>query len=80
MSKNLYNNATVDVHQGLQTFLSQGHISYYTTVQRPNILHNVIDSRYVTFYQINKFFISTVLSLLKKWFHGLEEMALWAVV
>jgi len=30
--------------QGLQTFLSEGHISYYTTVRGLGILRNVIVS------------------------------------
>jgi len=42
---------------GLQTFLSEGHISYYTTVRGPDILHDVIVSGFVTFYQINEFFL-----------------------
>jgi len=36
-------------------FLFESHTGYYRTVRGPDILHNVIDSRYVTFYQINKF-------------------------
>jgi len=31
--------------------------NYYTTLPEPYILHNVIFLMYVTFYQINKFFI-----------------------
>ena len=46
----------VDLNQCLQTFLSEGHISYYTTVRGPDILRNVVVSDYVTFYQINKSF------------------------
>jgi len=46
--------------RGLQTFLSKGHISYYTTVRGPEILRNVIVSGYLTFRQINKFFVNTV--------------------
>jgi len=33
------------------------HISHYTTVRGPDILCNVIVWAYVTFYQINKFFV-----------------------
>jgi len=40
--------------RGLQTFFSEGHISYSTTVRGPDILRNVIVSRYVAFHQINK--------------------------
>jgi len=35
---------------GLQTFSSEGHISYHTTVRDPDILRNVIVSAYITFY------------------------------
>jgi len=38
----------------LQTFLSEGHISYHTTVWGPDSLCKAIVSGYVTFYQINK--------------------------
>jgi len=44
--------------QGLQTFLSESHITYYTTVQGPDILCIVIVLRYVTFHKINKFFVN----------------------
>ena len=40
--------------RGLQTFFSEGHISYHTTVRGLHILRNVIVSWYVTFYQIFK--------------------------
>ena len=36
--------------------MSEVQISYYTTVRGPLILHNVIVSRYITFYQMNKLF------------------------
>jgi len=39
--------------RGLQTFLSKGHISYYTTVRRPDILRNLIASGYVKLYMLN---------------------------
>ena len=45
------------LNQGFQFFLSEGHISHYTTVLRSDILRNVIVSRHVAFYQINKFFV-----------------------
>jgi len=38
---------------GVQTFLSEGHINYYTTVRGPEILRHVIVSGYVAFCQIN---------------------------
>ena len=38
-----------------QTFLTEGHISYYKAVRWPDILRNVIVSRYVAFYQIKTF-------------------------
>jgi len=41
--------------QGLQTFLSEGHISYYATVRGPDILPNEIVSGYVTFCQTVNF-------------------------
>jgi len=44
--------------RALQTFLSGGHISYFTTVRGPDVLRNVIVSGYVTIYQINKFFVN----------------------
>jgi len=44
-------------NRDLQTFLSEGHISCYTTVRGPDILHNVIASGYVTFHYNNKFFV-----------------------
>jgi len=37
-------------------FLSEGHISYYTNVRGPDILHNRIVSGYVILYQIRNFF------------------------
>jgi len=46
--------------QGLQTFLSEGRISFYITVQGSNILRNKVVSGYATFYQINKFFVKFV--------------------
>ena len=39
-------------------FLQDGHTSYYTKVQGPDILRNVTVSGYVTFWQINKFFVN----------------------
>jgi len=46
--------------RGLQTFLSEGHLSHFTTVQGLDNLRNVIGSWYVTFYQINKFFVDVL--------------------
>jgi len=54
----------------LQTFLSVGHIYYYTNVRGPNIIRNVIVSGYVTFDQISKFFVNIIFSLLAKWLRG----------
>ena len=45
-------------NRGLQTFLSEDHTSYYTTVRGPDTLLNVIVSGYVAFYQINKSFVN----------------------
>jgi len=42
---------------GLRTFLPEGHISCYTTVQGSDMLRNVNASGYFTFYQFNKYFI-----------------------
>ena len=41
----------------LQTYLSKGHISYYTTVRGPDILRNAFISGYITFCQIIKSFV-----------------------
>jgi len=49
--------ALYDLSQGLQTSLSQSH---YTTVRGPDILRNRIVSGYVTFYEINKFFVNAL--------------------
>ena len=49
------------LHQRLHKFLSESHISYYTTVRGPDFLLNVIVLEYVTFYQINKFFVNILL-------------------
>jgi len=46
------------MEQGLQTFSSEGHKSNYTTVRGSDILRDVIVSRYVTFYQTEKFFVN----------------------
>jgi len=43
--------------RGIQTFLPQLQISDYTIVQGPGILHNVNVSGYVTFCEINEFFV-----------------------
>jgi len=62
---------SISIHcleQGSSNFLSEGHISYYTTVRGPDILRNVIVSGYDLFYQINKFFVNTsfVLSFIQQ--------------
>jgi len=46
----------VYLYQGSPNFLTEGHISYYTTVRGPDIFCNVMISGYVTFYQINKIY------------------------
>jgi len=43
---------------GLQTFLSDGHISYYTTVRGSDSIRSVIVSGCVTFCQIQKIFVN----------------------
>jgi len=47
------NMAEKRLDQGLQTFLSKDHISYYTTVRGPDILRNLIASGYVKLYMLN---------------------------
>jgi len=49
----------IHIDQGSSNFLGEDHISYSTTVRGPDILLNVIFSRYVTF-QINTFFVKTL--------------------
>jgi len=44
------------IDQGSPKFLGEDHISKNTTVQEQYILHKVIFSEYVTFYEINRFF------------------------
>jgi len=44
-----YEKLSDSLTQGHQTFLSEGHIRYYTTLLGPDFLHNVIVSGYVTF-------------------------------
>ena len=48
----------ISLGRDLQTFLSEGHINYYTTVRGPDILRNMIVSGYVAFYKINKCFVN----------------------
>ena len=55
--------------KGLQTFLSEGHISYYRPYRGPGVLRNVIVLGYVSFCQINKILVIWI-HLLKKWFQG----------
>jgi len=47
-------------NSGLQTFLSEDHITYYTTFREQDILRNVIVSGYLAFYQITKCFVKTL--------------------
>jgi len=54
----------------LQTFLSEGHISYYTQLRGLDILRDVIVSGYLTFYQINTFLVKIL------FFHYWQYMAL----
>jgi len=54
-------NAGLEFRPGSPNFLSEGHISYCTTVRGPDILRNVIVPEDVTFHQINKFFVDTLL-------------------
>jgi len=71
--------------RGLHTFLPEGHISYYTTAGGPNILHNVIVSGYISFYQptdfslIQIFFIGNITPLWAGWNgfagHSLEALS-----
>jgi len=48
----------IHIDQGSAIFLGEDHISYGTTVREPDILRKVIFSGYVTFYQINIFFVN----------------------
>jgi len=72
------------VGQGLQTFLSEGHISYYLKVSGSGIIiiWNVNVSGWATFYQINMFFIIYIMfTLLTECLCVPGEMALrqrWA--
>jgi len=61
---------SVRLEQGLQTSLTEGNISYYTTILGPHIMRNVIVSGDVALYQINKFFVNILFLLLKKSFAG----------
>jgi len=49
----------IHIDQDSPNFLGEEHISQSTTVRGPVILRNVIFSGYVTFYQINIFFVNT---------------------
>jgi len=46
--------------QGFPTFFSEGHISYYAIVRRPDILRIMFASVYVTFCPINRFFVNVL--------------------
>jgi len=62
-----------DVEQGLQTFLSKGHISYYTTVRGLNILCNwffrdmLHSTKSINFLEIYYFFIIHKMCLPARW-------------
>jgi len=43
--------------------LFEGHLSYYTTVRGPDVLRNVIGLGYLTFIQINKFFVNNFFTI-----------------
>jgi len=60
--------------RGLQTFLSEGHISYFTTIRGPDILRNVAFSGFVTFCAINKFFWMYSFFIIEKMSLRLDEM------
>jgi len=49
----------IHIGQGSSNFWRET-ISYCTTVRRPDFLCNVIFSGYVTFYQINTFFVNVL--------------------
>jgi len=49
----------------------EDHISYSTTVWKPDKLHNVIVEWYVTFYQINRFFVIY-------YFFIIDQISSWA--
>jgi len=56
--------------RGLQTFLSDGQINYYTTVRGLGISCNVIVSGYFTFCQIKKFFVNMLFFYWQNLFAG----------
>jgi len=57
------------IDQGSPDFLGEDHISYCTTVRGTDILRNVIFSGYVSFYQINTFFVNI------SFFHYLKNVS-----
>ena len=70
--------ALYGLSQGLQIFLS---VSHYTTVRGPEILRNWIVSGYVTFYEINKFFLNTLFFyyyIKIHYFFIINKMSSWA--
>jgi len=74
-----YDSLQYTVGQGLQPFLSEGHISYYSKVWGLEIIviRNVSISGWATFYQINMFFVTYIIfSLLTKCLRGPDKMAL----
>jgi len=74
-----YDSLQYTVGQGLQTFLSEGHISYYSKVRGLDIIviWNVSLSEWATLYQINMFFVIYIIfSLLTKCLRRPDKMAL----
>ena len=65
-------------HSSLQTFLSEVYISYYTIIRGPDVLHNVIVSRYVAFSQINIFFANML--VFHHWQNGFVDPMKWLVM
>jgi len=61
----------------LQTFMSEGRRSCYTTVRGPNIIHNVIFSGYVTYHQSNTFLLIHYFFIVDK---SGPILTLWVVV
>jgi len=51
----------IHIDQGSSNFLGEDHISCCTADRGADILRKVIFSEYVTFYQINIFFVNTLI-------------------
>jgi len=56
--RRVYDCLSISYWPGLSKIFGEDHISYCKTVRGPNILRNVIFSGYVTFHQINTFFVN----------------------